>query len=223
VDQYIYTVVSHPDPSLIGEKIVVNMPRTPITLQVEREFYNQQVVDGSFKVDSNVFLHKPGDLDSYPDEADADALIETGGLGHLGPLGELVDAAGEALGPIADRSLGNGLKASKQATVGQGGGQTSTEIRFSEQTTYRAGAEIDYQLEAETTGGVVVGGSVGGSVEAGLSWGSSSSTIYRGTVGSIDGSNFSENVYSFGIFTYVYNYGNPDKQQFEVINFWVDR
>lgn len=120
--------------------------------------------------------------------------------------------------------MGNGIKASRTTTVGQGGGQTSTEIRFSEQTTYRAGAEVEYEAElAVSAGGVSVGGTIGGSVEAGISWGNSSSTIYRGSVGSIGAENFSDNVYSFGLFTYLYNYGRPDQQQFEVINYWVER
>ena len=96
IDQYTYTVVSHPDPTMVGQKMVVNLPRTPITLQVEREFFNASVPAGSFQVGRNVFLHTPGDVASYPTAGDADALIDTGGLGHLGPLGELVDAAGAA-------------------------------------------------------------------------------------------------------------------------------
>ncbi len=224
LDLYTYSVVSHPDPDQIGKQIVIRLPRSPITLQVERQFYNDHVVEGAFLVGSNVFLHTPGNLDSYPTEADADVLIDTGGLGHLGPLGEIVDAVGEAIGPVAEHLLGRGLKSSRATTVGQGSGQTTTEIRFSQQTDYRAGAEISYDIEAETTVvGVVVGGSVGGSVEAGISWGTGSSTIYRGTVGSIDAANFSANVYSFGLFTYIYNYGDPTQPQFEVINYYVAR
>ena len=68
-----------------------------MTLQVEREFYNAGVAAGSFQVDASVFLHRVGDIDSYPSEADADALIATGGLGPLGPLGDLVDALGNPL------------------------------------------------------------------------------------------------------------------------------
>lgn len=132
----------------------------------------------------------PRDLDSYPAEADADALIHTGGLGHPGPLGEIVDAAGEAFGPLDDRPLGRGLKSSRVTTVGQESGQATTEIRLSQQTGYRAGNEISYDLEAETTApGVVLTGTAGERVEAGISWGSGSSTIYRGTVGSIDAAN----------------------------------
>jgi hypothetical protein len=224
LDQYTYRVVAHPDPELVGTEIVINLPRSPITLQVEREFYNDSVVEGSFQVGSNVFLHSPGDIDSYPDEADADALIDTGGLGHIGPLGELVDSAGEALGPLAETLLGDGIKASRAVTVGEGSGQTTTEIVFSESTEYRAGAEIAYEAElAVTGGGVGVGMGVGVSAGAGISWGGSQSTTYRGTIGSIGASDFSDNIYSAGLFTYVFNYGNPEAPQFEVINYWVDR
>ena len=223
VDQYTYDVVSHPDPSMIGKTIVINMPRTPITIQVEREFFNASTPPGSFKVGKSVFLHTPGQINSYPTEADADALIDTGGLGHLGPLGELVDAAGAALGPIAEHLLGRGLKTDRVASVGANGGETSLELKFTESTDYRAGAEIDYELEAETTAGFIIGGSVGGSVEAGLSWGSINTTTYRGTVGEIAPEDFAGNGYSYGLFTYIYNYGDRSKPQFEVINYWVQR
>lgn len=228
VDQYQYTVVSHPDPTKVGQRVVVNLPRTPITLQVERGFYNRSVVPGSPLIDESIFLHKVGDIDSYPTEASADALINTGGLGHLGPAGELIDAAGNKLGPLAEKLLGRGLKTSKAITVGQGTGQTSTEISFTDATDYAAGLEIGYEAELAVTGGGAgvkgaVGGSLGGSVGAMLSWGSSTSTVYRGTIGSISEAGFSENVYSAGLFTYIYNYGNKDLPQFEVVNYWVEK
>lgn len=225
IDQFVYTVLSHPDPGVIGKEIVINMPRTPITLQIEREFYNASTPADAFKIGRNVFLHTPGQLDSYPTEGDADALIDTGGLGHLGPLGELVDMAGEALGPLAEHLLGRGLKSDRSVGVGAtNGGESSVELRFTESTDYRAGAEIDYELSAEATvPGVVVGGSIGGSVEAGLSWGTSNSSIYRGTVGDIAPSDFAGNGYSYGLFTYIYNYGDRTRPQFEVLNYWVER
>jgi hypothetical protein len=227
LDQYSYTVVLHPDPSKVGEKIVVSVPRTPITLQVERSFYNESVVPGSMLIDDKVFFHTPGDIPSYPTEGDADALISTGGLAHLGPLGELVDAAGEALGPLAEKLLGRGLKTSKAITVGQGAGQTSTQIAFTDETEYQAGLEIGYEKELAVTGGgfgveAGVGASLGGSVGAALSWGSSTSTVYRGTIGSLDASSFADHVYSTGVFTYIYNYDNEEAPQFEVVHYWVD-
>jgi hypothetical protein len=224
LDQYTYEVVAHPDPEMVGQTITVNLPRTPVTLQVEREFYNNSVVEGSFQVGPNVFLHTPGDLDSYPTEADADTLIDTGGLGHIGPLGDVIDlVTGESLEPLLDTLLGAGLKTSRPITVGQGAGKTSTEIVFTEETSYRAGAEIAFEAELAVTGPVGVGGTIGGSVGAGLSWGTSSSTLYRGTIGSISGDGFAENLYSTGLFTYIYNYGKPSSQQFEVVSYWVTR
>lgn len=223
VDQYTYTVIAHPDPTVEGEQVVINMPRSPITLQVERSFYNENTVDDAFKIESNVFQHMPGELDSYPTEESADTLIATGGIVRV-IAGELIDAlGGPADSELVARLLGDGLKTTRPTTVGQGGGLTTTEIRFTETTTYRAGASVAYDIEAETTGGVVVGGSIGGSVEAGLSWGGSTSTVYRGSVGSIAADDFPDNVYNFGLFTYVYNYGDPSLPQFEVINYWVER
>ena len=183
---------------------------------------------GSPLIDDSVFLHTVGNIDSYPNEASADALINTGGFAHLGPAGELVDAAGHALGPLADKLLGRGLKTSKAITVGQGSGQTSTEIRFTDATDYQAGLEIGYEAELAVTGGGAgvkgaVGGSLGGSLGAMLSWGSSTSTVYRGTIGSIGESTFPDHVYSAGLFTYVYNYGKKDQPQFEVVSYWVDK
>ena len=196
LDQYSYKVVSHPDPELVGQTIVVNLPRKPITLQVERSFYNQSVAPGSYIVDERVFTHTVGDIDSYPRESDASSKT-TGG---------------------------NGIKAQQAVTVGQGGGQTTTEITFSEDLTYRAGAEVSFEAEIAVTGGGVSSGvGVGGSVGAGFSWGSSNSTTYRGTIGSIDEANFSENLYSVGLFTYIHQGGDSTKQQFEVINYWVER
>jgi hypothetical protein len=224
LDQYSYTIVAHPDPELVGTTVVVNLPRSPVTLQVERTFYNAHVPAGSFQVDASVFRHSVGDVASYPSEATADLLISTGGRARLGPLGELVDLAGEPLGALIDTLLGNGIKASRAITVGQGGGQTTTEVVFTEETTYRAGAEIAFEAElAVTGGGVGVGASIGASVGAGLSWGTTSSSTYRGTLGSIDAGHFSDNLYSAGLFTYVYNYGDRAAPQFEVVGYWVTR
>jgi hypothetical protein len=224
LDQYTYTIVAHPDPELVGTTVVVNLPRAPVTLQVERGFYNAHVAPGSFQVDADVFRHTVGDVDSYPSEAEAELLIDTGGRARLGPLGDLVDLAGEPLGDLIDTLLGNGIKASRPITVGQGSGQTSTEIVFSQDTSYRAGAEVSYQAElAVTGGGVGVGATVGGSVGAGLSWGSSTTTTYRGVLGAIDAEHFADNLYSAGLFTYLYNYGDPAAPQFEVVGYWVER
>ena len=51
LDQYTYSILSHPDPALIGGQVVISLPRDPITLQAERNYYNNSVVEGSLRVD----------------------------------------------------------------------------------------------------------------------------------------------------------------------------
>jgi hypothetical protein len=220
VDQYTYTITSHPVPSLVGQQVVVNLPRTPVTLIAERSFYNRTVAAGSALVDAAVFTHTIGNPRSYPSRGTKNALIEP----RPERGGALVDLL-EQLGldtTIVGALLGGGFD-SQLATVGQGGGETTTAVSFSETTEYRAGTEVSFELEAETTaGGVKVGGSVGGSVEAGISWGSSAATEYSGTVGSLPAASFAENQYSFGLFTYLFNAGEKTKPQFEVVHYWVE-
>jgi hypothetical protein len=47
-------------------------------------------------------------------------------------------------------------------------------------------------------------------------------TVYSGSVGNLEAEAFGENQYSFGIFTYVFNRGRTDQQQFEVVDYWVE-
>jgi hypothetical protein len=220
VDQYTYTITSHPVPSLVGEQVVVNLPRAPITLIAERSFYNRTVADGSFLVDGTIFAHTIGDPRSYPSRSEKNTLIEP----HPARGGVLNDLL-EQLGldsAIVGALLGGGFD-SQLASVGQGGGDTTAGVSFSETTEYRAGAEVSYELEAQVTGGgVLFGGSVGGSVDAGLSWGSTSATAYAGAVGSLPAESFAENQYGFGLFTYLFNAGDQTKPQFEVVHYWVE-
>lgn len=189
-DQWTYTVTSHPDPELVGEKVVLSIPREPVTLMVEREFYNDSVVDGSTRVFDNVFQHVVGDPTTYRTATQRDAVMGADGL------------------------------ASDPITVGQGNGDVAVGIEVSESTTYRAGAEVSYERNLRTTGAGVIGGlSIGGSVDAGLSWGSGEATRYEGRVGQLGAKDFADNYYTFGLFTYV---ANVDGQEFEVLDYWVE-
>lgn len=192
IDRYVFTVLSHPDPALIGDKVTVDYPRSPITLQAERNFYNESVPAGAQQVDASVFEHVVGDPSTYPGVVRRNAL----------------------------RSLYGGLQIGPQA-VGQGGGTTEVTLQVGSSISSGGALSTSYEQEVTATGGTVLGGiSVG--VEETDTWKvtSGSSTTYTGVVGAIDAANFAANSYSFGLFTYVYR--APGQQQFQVLNYWVE-
>ncbi len=196
-DVYRYDIVSHPDPDLVGKQVVIRVPREPVTMIAERTFFNGAVSGGTTRIDGNVFDHTPGDVSSYPSASRKDSLgSQYGGLAGLGFL---------EFGPTG---------------VGQGGGDTELEIAVSNEVSAGGSLGIEYEKNVETTAFGVVGGfSVGYGAEAALSITSGSQTTYTGVVGSISESDFADNAYAWGIFTYVQDLGG---QEFKVINYWVE-
>lgn len=192
-DQYTYTVMSAPDPAMVGTEVVVSLPREPITLIADRTFYNQSITADALHIGDDVFQHTVGDITTYPTRSDERALIQRYG----------------------------GLETDEQS-VGQGTG--STEIGLSVGQEYSEGNSLSlgFEFEVEATGATVLGGfSVGASAENTLTVTSGSETSYTGSIGSISGDDFQNNIYKTGLFTYVY----PDAgsgQEFEVVDYWVD-
>jgi hypothetical protein len=194
VDQYTFTILSHPDPQLVGQKVIVNYPRTPVTLQAEREFFNRTVPNNAVKIDASVFRHAIGDVSSYPTAAEKNARLGSQSGLFVGPVG-----------------------------VGQGGGSTEVTLQVGSSVSSGGALAVGYERDMEATaGGVLVGVSVG--VESENTWRitSGNSTTYTGVVGAIDAANFAANRYSFGLFTYVHRDGRTG-QQFQVLNYWVER
>lgn len=174
-DQYTYTIASAADPKLVGKLVVISLPRTPITLIADRDFYNASVPAGALTIDSKVFTHAIGNVSSYPSHA-----TEQGILGRYG-------------------GIDNGPK-----TVGEGSGSTQLSIDVNSQISSGASLGLTYTNDFETTGeGYVFGYSVGYGTSASLTITSGSSTSYTGTVGSIDSADYNANYYNFGLFTYV--------------------
>jgi len=59
MDIYKYTILSHPDPSLIGRETVIALPREPATIMAEKGFFNELVL--SFKkIDTSILAHTIG-------------------------------------------------------------------------------------------------------------------------------------------------------------------
>lgn len=82
-DQYTYKILSHPVfPDLVGKDMVISLPRSPRTMQIDRQFYNDSLVGDGVKIDSSVFSHSIGVPSSYPTRSQM--LAKTGAL-SIGP------------------------------------------------------------------------------------------------------------------------------------------
>jgi hypothetical protein len=192
VDRYTYTILSHPDANLVGQKVQINLPRSPITLQAERSFYNASVQPGAQVVDSLVFDHAIGNPASYPGVARRNQLLANGGL-SVGPQ-----------------------------SVGQGNGTTEVTLQVGQQVSQGGSLAVGFEKSLQVTvGGVLAGISIGVESSRDWRISSGSSTTYTGVVGAIGAADFAANRYSFGLLTYVFG-DNRTGQQFQVLNYWVE-
>ena len=195
LDQYSYTITSHPDPDLIGSKVVISLPREPIEVQVERSKYNANVVSGGPLIDSSIFAHTPGKPATYPAKAQKDDL--------------LASYTGFDLGP---------------QSVGNSGGNSSLSINVASQSGLGVGYGVDFDLSVKGTVGTVVAGfSVGFSADKSLQIIHGDESEYTGVVADMNlpTAEYGVERYSWGLFTYLYQ--DPvSTQEFEVINYWVE-
>ena len=194
MDVYTYTILSHADPEMVGEKLTVRLPRKMITLQVERNYYNEHIVDGGSVIDESVFRHTLGDPWSYPTAGEKNATLAT-----VGGLESDLETVG----------IGSSFVTSVVAVSNS----------WSEGGTLEAGFEISVQ---GTKGGLLGGFTVGGSLSSTLRTTSGEQTTYTGFVGDIDEDFYDSSLgYSFGVFTYLHT--DPvSGRQFEVVNYWVE-
>ena len=183
-DRYVYDVLSHPDPDMIGGTVEVMLPREPIVLKVERTFYNDRITEVSTPIGSNVFDHVVGDLSTYPSVSRKNAL-----LGQFGGLEN---------GPLS---------------VGEGGGSTGLGIDVGTEVSAGASLGIEYEYSVDVTAGPALAGfSVGYGVGASLTFSSGESTSYDVSVGDLSEATFEEHQYSFGMFTYVQPIGGQEAE-----------
>lgn len=197
IDVYEYTVLSHVDPTLVGEVVTINLPREPITTLVTLDYYNQIVDEGFLQIGSDVFGHTEGDPSSYPTASDKFGLL----------------------------NRYDGLESSV-VSVGEGQGQTVATIEEFTTTGSGNDYSTVYGLDVRATGGLggyVVGGfSVGYGTTGSLEVTHGDQTLYQGAVGNISEAAFDagEN-YNWGLFAYLYD-DHRSGQHFEVLNFWVE-
>ena len=190
-DEYVYKVVSSPNQADVGKLVEVFIPRAPITLIADRSYYNSVIPNDELKIDSRVFQHTIGDVNTYPTQA---------------------QAHGKENGPV---TVGEGSGSTQLSIQVQGAisytGSLGLSYQKSVQFTAAGGAP-------ELTVGVIAGFNVGYSATASMTVTSGSSTSYTGTVGSIPKSTHDANYYEFGMFTYKQTL---DGEPFEVVKYWV--
>lgn len=193
LDRYIYRIVRHPDSVLENAEIIVDLPRRPIILQVERSYYNSRVLGNAPRIDQQVLAHEIGDINSYPTRGERNQIL--------------------TMSPGIQSSL---------ISVGQGTGSVGVTLGIENAQSmlmaYEVGTKIELEVVAAT---VLTGFSIGGSFGASLRTTYGQETTYSGSVGSIAGSDFDTNSYDFGLFSYYYL--DPESlQRFQVINYWVE-
>jgi len=191
-DVYYYTVVSSPVADDVGMPVVLNIPREPKTLFVDRDFYNAYNGDAP-DVDEDVLDHVIGDPSSYPRAYGIDcAGLETSG------------------GFCSD-----------DMTVGQGPGSQTIEISVSEGQGSGTSFDLSVTTEVETvTGGIVMGASAGFHYGHSYSITSTESTYYAGEVANIlDADDWTANMFDFGLYVQPTEVGD---QKFPVVGYWVD-
>ena len=178
-DLYTYTIKSHSDPTQIGRQVVISLPRSPVELHVERNFYNANVAHGGFMVDEQVFAHTAGQPQSYPSAADKNALLK--------------EFKGIEAGPAA---------------VGAGAGETGLEIQVAKESSFGQSYGVEAELEVQATAGWAIAGfSIGAGYGFSLQHSHGTELTYAGGVGHLPPEQFAENGYQWGLFTYVQDQG----------------
>lgn len=201
-DMYFYKIVSAPapqpgNPSAVGTLVPMSVPRPPVTFQAELGYYNSIVADIAPEcvIGPETFSHQIGDTTTYPTVAERDATLAKYGSDLM----------------------------TDSATVGQSttGGTTTVTLDVSQSSSFATEAGFAVGATLRMTAGYVyveVSGEVGGGF--GITWTTSSSATYSGSVGTIPPATYPANQYGFGLFTYRIK-DHPSKQQFPVMQYWV--
>lgn len=192
-DVYYYKVTRAPDAKLVGSIVTVNLPRKPVTLPVERNYYNEH--NGAAPdIDGAVVGHTVGDPLSYPTLERAQALIASGG--------------------------GEGIKSTNMLTVGEGSGATSIEMSVTNAKGTGTAFDFGVKIEAEAgAGGFVAGVSAGFHYGESYSITTSTGTVYGGEVGNIPVDSWSlDRSFSWGLFSHRATAGS---EKFIVVQYYV--
>jgi hypothetical protein len=194
-DVYYYTVIQAPDPDMVDKVITVNLPRKPVTLPVERTYYNANN-GGALDIDATVLTHIVGDPLTYPTYVMAGELIGLGG-------GEGIMMSTEMMG------------------VGEGSGSTSIEMSVTNANGSGFAFDFSVTIEAEAgVGGFTAGTSEGFHYGESYSITTSDGMLYGGEVSNIPANDYDPDMgFSWGLFSYRDTLGS---EKFIVVQYYIE-
>ena len=218
LDRYSYTLIRNTtgDSGIVGELIEIRLPRSTDVRILARNYYNASLTDNAYRIDENVFQHNPGDISSYPTASEKDIILDRERSiledARLVQFEKLVSPKFDVVEALGGLEVGPVL-------VGQGGGSTDLSLEYTETSGKSNALTVGTSFEAEVAYGAKFTVEVGVEVGRTMSISHGNSALYSGSVDSIDEDLYVDNVYGFGLFSYLKRLGD---YEFEVINFWVE-
>lgn len=213
IDVYHYQVVVSPEAARVGERVTVQVPRTPWLTSKEVGYYNAHV-PVEYQVPADVLRHTIGRPDTYPTREDMLRLFTDGALLTSPDKGPYASVIPPVVGGFRtpDPWLAN--------MAVSGGPQV---IELSNAAASGFGSDFNLQVGVEfenVAGGVLVGGKAGFHYGYTHSFTTTDSTTISGKVPGIPASGTSAQPYSVGLFAYPYpSTGAP---RFMVVHYWVE-
>lgn len=189
---YAYEIISATDPSVIGDRMTIDVPTAVKTFKWTIPYYNQNLPSGVPAIGQETLRHTPGDPSTYPTPQQRDRLSEQFGGWQ-----------------------------SQQVTVGQGGNVSAAIISVGTQTTNTSTSSISDSQGwgvAIAGAGYQESRTVGETKLFEVTFGSA--TTYQGVVGDIrERAEYEDYAYDFGVF--VYNFEHPSNLRYQVVNYWT--
>jgi hypothetical protein len=221
VDRYAYRILrdNTARAGQVGALMEIRLPRSPGIRIVTRDYYNANITDDAEPIDDRVFAHVPGDVSSYPTALEKDLILQTQqSILRDYRIRQFIRETPLGFVPFDLTPAERGLEVGP-VLVGQGGGATELALEYTETFGLANELAMGFSFEAEMMFGAAIQWEVG--IERGrtLSVSHGDSTLFAGSVDSIDARFYAENVYAFGLFAYLQVLGD---QEIEVINFWVE-
>ena len=201
-DRWQYKIVSHPEVDLIGTYMYISVPTAKKRYAVGQEYYN---ATNEIDIDENIMAVVPGDLSTYPNRSEADAIADS----------SLVAISNESKTVVSGTSNSMTLESSVSETQSNSytvGGYTELSAKGCSPSI--AGAlKLCVGLEGSLSGGYATSNT----------WGHDQ--IFAGTVTGLPTDSWDAEKYEFGVFAYTKEIpavGDSAGQKFLIVNYHVD-